>query len=128
VTDHLIARLLERSEAAIRAAERAAEADDAETAANRAYYAMFYAVSALLASDGVTLRRHSAVVAAFGERFVRTARVEAAMHRALLSAFGLRQAADYDPMATITIASVRPVIDDARAMLAVADRILGTTP
>jgi hypothetical protein len=54
--------------------------------------------------------------------------MEAAMHRALLSAFGLRQAADYDPMATITIASVRPVIDDARAMLAVADRILGTTP
>jgi uncharacterized protein (UPF0332 family) len=124
VTDPLITRLLERSEAAIRAAERAAEADDADTGANRAYYAMFYAVTALLASDGATLRRHSAVIAAFGERFVKTGRVDPELHRALLSAFGLRQAADYDPMATITIDSVRSVIDDARAMLAVAGQIL----
>ncbi len=39
---------------------------------SRAYYAMFYAASALLASKGITRSRHSGVLSAFGEQFVRT--------------------------------------------------------
>jgi uncharacterized protein (UPF0332 family) len=116
----LVTRLLQRSEGAIRAAERAVEADDPETAANRAYYAMFYAASALLAADGVAVRRHSAIPAAFGERFVKSGRVDPSLHRSLLASFDLRQLADYDPMATLTTDGVRPTIGDARGFLASA--------
>jgi uncharacterized protein (UPF0332 family) len=113
-------RLFERSEAALRAARRAAEVDDAETAANRAYYAMFGAASALLAAEGMSVRRHSAVHAAFGERFVKSGRLDATLHRHLLSAFDLRQVADYDPMVSISLDAARRSIEDAADFLAVA--------
>jgi uncharacterized protein (UPF0332 family) len=113
----LIPRLLERSAGAVAAAERAAEIGDGETAANRAYYSMFYAASALLASEGISLRRHSAVHASFGARFVRAGKMDPSFHRALLTAFDLRQLADYDLMATISVESARQSIADARAFL-----------
>jgi uncharacterized protein (UPF0332 family) len=113
----LIDRLLERSATALAAAARAADAGDAETAANRAYYSMFYAASALLATEGVVVRRHSATHAAFGARFVKSGRMDPTHHRALLTAFDLRQLADYDAMATISVGSARQSIDDARAFL-----------
>jgi uncharacterized protein (UPF0332 family) len=42
------------------------------TACNRAYYAMFYAASALLYSKGKSYGKHSAVIAAFRQYFIKT--------------------------------------------------------
>lgn len=42
------------------------------TACNRAYYGIFYAASALLFSKGKTYGKHSAVIAAFRQHFIRT--------------------------------------------------------
>jgi len=39
---------------------------------NRAYYAMFYAASALLYSKGKSYGKHSAVIAAFRQYFIKT--------------------------------------------------------
>lgn len=41
-------------------------------ACNRAYYAIFYAASALLFSKGKNYGKHSAVIAAFRQHFIRT--------------------------------------------------------
>jgi len=38
-----------------------------DVATSRAYYAMFYAASALLASQGISRSKHSGVHSAFGE-------------------------------------------------------------
>ena len=46
-------------------------------AITRAYYAMFYAASALLASEGISRSKHSGVHSAFGERFVKGGPIEA---------------------------------------------------
>jgi len=43
-----------------------------DVAVSRAYYAMFYATSALLASKGISRSKHSGVCSAFGEHFVKT--------------------------------------------------------
>ena len=43
-----------------------------ESAANRIYYAVFHAVSALLISAGLSVKSHRGVMALFGEHFVRT--------------------------------------------------------
>jgi uncharacterized protein (UPF0332 family) len=42
------------------------------SACNRAYYGIFYAASALLFSKGKTYGKHSAVIAAFRQYFIRT--------------------------------------------------------
>ena len=43
-----------------------------EAAANRLYYALFHAMSALLIKDGLQVKSHRGVMAMFGEHYVRT--------------------------------------------------------
>lgn len=47
------------------------------TAVNRAYYAVFYAANALLATQGLSRGKHSGVVAAFRQHFVKPGLIEA---------------------------------------------------
>ena len=65
-------------------------------AVTRAYYAMFYAATALLESQGISGSRQSGVVAAFGEHFVKTGLMQvdyakmSLLSAALYSRSGLR--------------------------------------
>lgn len=43
-----------------------------EAAANRLYYALFHAVSALLICDGYNVKSHRGTMALFGEHYIRT--------------------------------------------------------
>ena len=63
-------KLIEKAVRTIRAAELLLDIRDAENAAGRAYYAMFYVAKALLYDKGRTdFKKHSAVHAAYGECF-----------------------------------------------------------
>ncbi len=117
-------RLLEIARRAVRAAERSISADDAATAANRAYYAMLYAAQAALVGEEVEVRSHGAVHAAFGSRFAKTRRLDPRLHRWLLDAFDLRLLADYDPMWTLEAASLQETVDQAQSMIDVIARFL----
>jgi len=46
------------------------------TAVNRAYYAIFYAANALLATQGLSRGKHSGVIAAFRQYFVKPGLIE----------------------------------------------------
>lgn len=65
-------------------------------AISRAYYAMFHAATAALASRSLEFSKHSAVISAFGSNFARTGLIEKEYHQMLLKAFESREAADYD--------------------------------
>jgi len=41
-------------------------------AANRTYYAMFHAVRAILALDGVDLKKHSGIISYFRQQYIAT--------------------------------------------------------
>lgn len=62
---------------ALRTARLVLEHEDYITAVNRAYYAIFYAANALLTTKGLERSRHSGVIAAFRQHFVKTGIVEA---------------------------------------------------
>lgn len=66
-----------------------------EFAVSRAYYAMFYLAEALLLDDGLAFSKHSAVIAAFGQHFVRTGRLPAEIHAHLREAQDQRNIGDY---------------------------------
>lgn len=87
--------LLAKADSRLTAA-RDLEAADVERSLSASYYAMFYAASAALETVGVSRAKHSAVIAAFGEQFAKTKRVDARYHSMLLGVFTLRSAADYD--------------------------------
>ena len=67
-----------------------------DVATSRAYYAMFYAASALLASKGISRSKHSGVHSAFGEQFVKAGLIETEYAKMLGHAFESRLDSDYD--------------------------------
>jgi len=62
---------------------------------NRSYYAMFYAVLALLLREGKSYSKHSGVIGAFDRYFVKTGLLPKELSSNLHKLFELRQEHDY---------------------------------
>jgi uncharacterized protein (UPF0332 family) len=93
-------------------------------AISRAYYAMFYAANALLASKGLSRSKHSGVHSAFGEQFVKNGLLEPEYGRMLLNAFDSRLDADYEAGFTARREVAEAVLDNARKFVARMERYL----
>ena len=89
------ATLMDRARSTPGAAELLRENGYFDEAVSRAYYAMFYVASALLAAEGLEFRSHSAVIAEFGRVFAKTGRVPVEFHRFLIDAESERLEGDY---------------------------------
>lgn len=103
-------RLLEKAERSLQAAEELNQKGLAEFAASRGYYAMFYIANAFLEGEGLAYSKHSAVIAAFGERFARPQRVPREFHRYLIDAERTRLRGDYNTDPNITQADADQII------------------
>jgi len=90
----------------------------------RAYYAMFYAASALLASKGISRSKHSAILAAFGEHFAKTGLIEPNYAKSFGHAFDARLDSDYDITFAADRALAEGVLGDAREFVERVDRYL----
>lgn len=90
-----VRELVEKAKRSLRSSRNVLEDGDCDFAVSRAYYAMFYAAKAALLARGVSRSKHSGVIAAFGEVFVRTGALDRAHHDALRGAFTDRGEADY---------------------------------
>lgn len=120
----LVGYRLEQAEEALTASAMNLESGLIRSAANRAYYAMFYAVLALLATDRKETSKHSGAIALFDYRFVKPAILPKELSRWLHDAFALRQQADYAPERRVTedqartaAQQVREFVDRVRAIL-----------
>jgi uncharacterized protein len=81
---------------------------------NRLYYAMFYAVLALLQEKEMGTSKHSGAIALFDREFVKTGTFPKEMSKALHWAFELRQKGDYMEETEVTaddVAEIRPVAE-----------------
>lgn len=81
---------------------------------NRAYYAMFYAVLALITFEQFSVSKHSGVVSFFNKRFVKEGVFSKELGRSINKAFELRQEGDYREYAELTVEEVEPFIEKAR--------------
>lgn len=115
---------LERARLDLRAAQANLDEGFYGVAISRAYYAMFYAVSGLLASRGLARSKHSAVHAAFGEHFVKTGLIEAQYLRHLIEALDARSDADYDAAFAGDAACAGSAIANAKDFVARVERFL----
>jgi uncharacterized protein (UPF0332 family) len=116
--------LLQEARDSVSAAKLLLEGGYPGYAASRAYYAMFYVAEAFLEGEGMSFSKHSAVIAAFGQHFVRTGRVPVEFHRFLLEAQELRHAGDYGSRQAVTYEQAREQIARAEQFLALAERLL----
>ena len=96
-----------------------------DVAASRAYYAMFYAAEAALLSRGITRSRHSGVIAAFGEYFVRTGLLPGTLSADLSNAFAQRAQADYGP-SPFPPDTAEAVLRDAESFVSAVEGLLAS--
>ena len=93
-------------------------ADDFHSSAvNRAYYAIFYAANALLATRGLSRSKHSGVIAAFRQHFVKPGHIETEYGQMYAQVMDDRHSGDYD-----VVTSIEP--ERAEADLAFARRFV----
>ncbi len=109
---------------------RAAEANQGmnflHIAVSRGYYAMFYAASALLLSRGFTSRKHSGILSAFGEQFVKTGEMDKEFSQMLHNAFDARLDSDYDVAFKVNESVAIKIVEDAKRFVEAAEQILRT--
>ena len=91
-----IKQLIARARRYTKSAQLLIEDEDYESAVSRMYYAMFYCVEALLLTKKLSFSSHKAVIAAFGQHFVKTGLFPKAMSKTLTKAFEMRQFSDYE--------------------------------
>jgi uncharacterized protein (UPF0332 family) len=84
------------------------------SAVNRAYYAIFYAANALLATQGLARSKHSGVISAFREHFVKPGLIEPGYSRLYGRVMSDRQAGDYEIDKMLATDQARSDLDDAR--------------
>ncbi len=87
------------------------------SAANRLYYAAFYAVIAVLLTKRLEYARHSAVIAFFDREFIRTGTLPKEYSRTLHRAFNERQQDDYMPFVEMDPDELRLLLVDVRDLV-----------
>ena len=95
---------------------------------NRSYYAMFYAVLALLQTLGKVRRKHSGAIALFDREFVKTGVFSKELSKHLHRAFLLRQASDYEAILAVTPDEADELLADASHFLDAVVAFLGAAP
>ena len=120
--------LLHKAHRSLAASQRLFEDADYDFAASRAYYAMFYLAEALLLVLGLTFSKHSAVIAAFGQHFVKTGLLRPEHHDALRTAFDQRNVGDYAYTTPFDKETAKRLIERAKAFVKEAETCLRQSP
>lgn len=120
----LAAYRLQRDHESLEDARILAEAKRWNPCVNRLYYACFYAVSALLTSEGWSSSKHTGVRSLFNQHFVRTGKVGKGTAQIFNDLFERRQEGDYVDFVTFEESQVRAWMPQARAFVAqIADLV-----
>ena len=120
--------LVAKAEDSLNAAKLMQENGYPDFAASRAYYTMFYVAEAFLLEYGLAFSKHSAVIAAFGERFSKTGLVPKELHRYLTEGQDSRNVADYHAGSTLTRDEAALQIARAEEFVEIARARLGAMP
>jgi uncharacterized protein len=107
-----------RARESLEAARREFAVESYAFAMNRAYYALFYAVSALLLEEGQKFKKHSGVRAAFNREIIKTGRMEKRYGDLYNEIFDDRQVGDYVAFTKFDVAYVQEKIDGCEKFLA----------
>ena len=117
----LLRHRIEQARETLREAAILRDAAAYRGAINRAYYAMFYALLALLATKRLGTSKHSGAIALFDREFVKTRAFAPDLSKALHLAFDRRQVHDYGEMVAIDAETANEAIADAGRFVATVE-------
>lgn len=114
--DIAVTLLVEKSQRNMEQAMRNAEMDYWDLVANRLYYSVFHAVTALMLLDGIKTATHKGTSSQFGQHYVLTrqfSREDGMLYSRLQT---MREKADYQNTFSITPDKGAKLIADAQAL------------
>ena len=89
---------------------------------NRAYYAIFHAITAIHALDGNAYKRHKEVLAKFNKDYVRTEIFPKSFGRKIIEAEDIRPASDYDDFYIATREEAQEQIGTAEELILLVEK------
>lgn len=104
---------MERAREDLDAAHLLFDAGNYRIANNRAYYAIFHAMRAVLVFDNFDSSKHSGVIAEFRRRYIKEGIFPTEISKMIGSAFTIRNALDYDDMFITSKNDTKEQIDNA---------------
>ena len=117
-TNYDLARYrLDKAEECLDDAKLAFEHNALSTAANRSYYCIFHAMRAVLALDEFDSKKHSGIISAFNQRYVKTGIFPKSFSEISKRAFMIRGQSDYDDFYLVSKSEVEAQIKDAQTFL-----------
>ena len=93
-------------------------------AANRLYYACFYAACALLINNGHATRTHNGVFSLLGAHFVSTGLISKEQNKFYRRILELRQTGDYDDFIEYTENEIVPLIQPAKQFIKTIESLI----
>jgi len=93
-------------------------------AANRLYYAAYYAVSALLVKHGHIAHTHGGTKSLFGKHFVSTNIIGKEQNKLYEKLFDLRQSGDYSDWISIDESDIKPLLEPAEKLISDIENLI----
>jgi len=115
---------LQRAETSLKAVKDMLEKEYYDIAASRAYYAAFYAASALLLKKNIDTTKHSGVIATIHRLFVKAGKLDKEQGKNLNWLFELRGVGDYGVSEHVSSGEAYKAIKVSEEFLASAVEIL----
>ena len=97
-----------------------------KSAANRSYYAIFHAIRAVLAFDGIDMKHHSGVISEFRKLYIKTNIFDIKLSQIISVLFDIRTESNYDDFFIISKSEVQEQIENAEYFLTEIEKFLLT--
>ena len=115
---------LERAKEDLKAAELLYKNDSFLAANNRAYYAIFRAIRAVLALERVDFKRHKDVIGYFNHHYVKTEIFPKIISKKIGQASKVREDSDYDDEYIPNAEKTKIQIDTAREVIELVEKYI----
>ena len=113
---------LETAKSDLRSAKLLLEADEYRGANNRAYYAIYHAISAVHALAGKAYKRHKDALSNFNKEYIHSEVFPRTYGRRIADAEEIRHASDYDDFYVATKSEVEKQIDTAMELTELVEK------
>ena len=108
---------LDMAQEALDDAKSDLEENRLRSSTNRAYYAVFYAMRAVLALDGIDRKKHSGVSSEFQRLYVKTGIFDGSISPIIRRLFNMRAHNDYDDVQIILLDNATQQLHDAETVV-----------
>ncbi|MCM1211465.1 MAG: HEPN domain-containing protein [Blautia sp.] len=115
---------LERAKEELDTAELLFQNEKLKAANNRAYYSLYYSLTAILCLEPIAFKRHKDTIGYFNKNYVHTGIFPAQIGRDISKAAKVRHASDYDDFYIASKEETEKQIQTAKTLLDLVDKFI----